>query len=507
VAVPRRLRTRPRASLPFGCGYKPLKELIRDVFMGGKVNSGLTVRPPDRWQNHKLFFAVVLIVAAAALFQWGNIKFRQRHGVAYRATATIRLTDNADHGKATASSNVQLPLDYAECLAEVAQQLDKPETLRQVIGELPSLGMAHSGTTDGIGGGGGAQRSAAMVEEVLSALRVSVRPLGNPAHQVAITCTSPDQAMAVPVVNALAARGSDLFRQCCRSKVRASIAAAAEQIEQSRSALAETQRNIDRFLSIVAQSAAQGERSSVGKPAEPDYRDLVENPQWAQLQAKLEQLEQQRAVLLVERTEEHPAVRHADSAIAELRRQLAAVPRWLEAPPSRQPRAASQPDDPASQPSAAPEPVLDGQRAATLEQLKQSLADAQQRAAQAELKHQQALAAAQSVPDVEVRWATGCQEMAPRVPLGRLLLGALGAGLAATIGLCLICAGLTTENAVATKAEVEARLPVPVVGVIPSQSAGTSPRAFRMRQRLAQWGQTLIGALLVLGAVATFAAS
>jgi len=28
-----------------------------------------------------------------------------------------------------------------------------------------------------------------------------------------------------------------------------------------------------------------------------------------------------------------------------------------------------------------------------------------------------------------------------------------------------------------------------------------------MRQRLAQWGQTLIGALLVLGAVATFAAS
>jgi len=474
--------------------------------MGGNVNTGLTVRPPDRWQNHKLFFAVVFIVAAAALFQWGNIRFRQRHGVAYRATAAIRLTETADHGKPTASSNPQLPLDYAECLAKVAQELDQPETIRWVLAELPSYGPTRFGTTDGIVNGSREKQSAAMVEEVLSALRVSVRPLGNPTHQVAISCTSPDQAIAVPVVNALAARGIDLFRQSSRSKVQASVAAAAERLQESRGALAEAQRKIEHFLSSVVQNAAQGERFTVGKPVTPDYQELFENPQWVELQAKLEQLEHQRAVLLVERTEEHPAVQQADSAIAELRRQLATVRRWLEGPPSRQSGASSQNDDPAFRQSAPPQAPLSQQQAATLEQLKQSLAEAQQRAAQAELEHQQALAAAQSVPDVEVRWATGCQEIAPPAPLGRLLVASLGAGLAATIGLALICAGLTTENAVVTKAEVEARLPVPVVGVIPAQSPGTSPRAFRIRQRLAQWGQTLIGALLVLGAVAPFAA-
>lgn len=83
---------------------------------------------------------------------------------------------------------------------------------------------------------------------------------------------------------------------------------------------------------------------------------------------------------------------------------------------------------------------------------------------------------------------------------------ALSTGLAATIGVCLIGAGVTAENIVAIRTEVEARLPVPVVGVIPAESPGIDPRVFRVRQRLARWGKIFLGLFLAAGAVACFLA-
>ncbi len=512
--------------------------------MGGALHSALTVRPPNRWHNHKLFFAVVFVVAVAALFQWGNIKFRQRHGASYKATAAIRLPQAAGAGNAIVPAKGEPPLDYAACLASVARQLDQPETTQQVLTELADKGLGGARTAAARDEARGINPSVAISAQPQSSLQVSIQPLGDSPHQIFITCTSSNQSLALSLVNGLAARGADLFRETCRSKLQAAVACAAEEFERADAALAQAQRNIDEFLAFLSQKpgaeggfsgrhtpdmvqpstgAPDGKAPGIGVP-EPKYRELVENPRWTELQLKLQHLEHQRAILLVDRTEAHPAVQQTEAAIAEARRQLAATPQWHQAPSAqrhqaqlpRQSGAAPEADVLGSPPRAGisepqsagfPEPVVSQQQQATIQGLKQSLADAQQRAAQAAFKYEQAMAAARVIPEVEVRWATGCQGIAPAVPFARLLLAALGSGLAATIGVCLIGVGVTAENLVVTKTEVEARLPVAVVGVIPAESPGVEPRTFRFRQRLARWGNMLLGMVLVAGALVAFLAS
>ena len=83
-----------------------------------------------------------------------------------------------------------------------------------------------------------------------------------------------------------------------------------------------------------------------------------------------------------------------------------------------------------------------------------------------------------------------------------MILGkALVTAATSIVGLGMISLGASLEPALSSIAELQALLPVPIVGVIPATHPGRRWAASALRRRLARWGWMTAG-LAVLFAVA-----
>jgi hypothetical protein len=255
--------------------------------------------------------------------------------------------------------------------------------------------------------------------------------------------------------------------------------------------LRETQRSAaDADARLEALQQRQNDVASAVTPNQrPDERSvvMVDNPQWNEAVRRLGELEERRRVLLFERTPLHPSVQEIEMRISDLRREMAAIPPKIAqaAGPWQNPPLASRLPPP-------PPAELDAARqtAATMHrQVEQSDAAAHAALAARTAGLRIDLVPAETVPE-------------PATPVhtpATLLAAALAAATSSVIGLALISYGASLAPAVSNISELQALLPVPVLGVVPATD-GLAPPPSTRRRRAVRCA-TIVAGLLVLLAI------
>jgi hypothetical protein len=452
-----------------------------------------TVRPRASWKAHKAFYAVVFVLTGAAVYQWGRLR-ADRPGLpqGHTATATVRgqiaLPAADPSGQTASAANPQEIREHIQSQANVARAVRE---LGASITPLP-----------------GEDSEAAFeraVCEVQQAIRVEAgRTDQRDEAQVAIACAHPHPEYAVLVANALAEHYASDCRAAWKANVNAGYLAARQTSDRVRQEFAEAKDRLEAFFEKDQQRKAARRAENRPKPPPPPpppEPKLADDPEWAELSAQLQMLKRHRTALLVDRTPEHPAVKDTEVRIDELKRRLATMRRWTAAPESEappQPPAVAQ--TPPTQPEENTAAEFARQEAEAAEEFRrlQAVVDrtAQARDAANDIERQTWQACLRQ-PRIEVELAQACQAPAPAGSGVGLVLAALVGGVAAAFGVGMVATGVSMEPTLTTIAEAEALLPVPVVGVIPSDDPPADPPAVARRQRLTRLA-TIVGGLLAL---------
>jgi hypothetical protein len=440
-----------------------------------------TVQPAAPSRMPKSLYIVVFALSTVGAYWWATAgKTRLAARQQFTSTAWVHIHQGA-----------AVKLD---CKGVRRQVLSK-ENLARAAGEI------HNSASPGGGGEDAAAESPARLREK-TAVELSV---GGPsgAADVAIRSSSESPSAAAQWVNALANSYADGYRRQWRSdagrvsqSAQAATAAADAQLRRATARLDGFVR--DHLKPRQQASPAPGVATTPPVPAAQPV--LVDNPDWVALNRQLDELLQQRAKLLVDRTPIHPEVQQVEIRIAEAQQRLSETKRWIAGPPSR---AVSAPSRAADQPAAqAAGPAEDpAATAATREKLKAAVAAAQGAKEEAQRRQDRARQAWQQEPRVEVQLAVA--QAVPPPPLAlrlRLALAALAAGLTATIGLGMVAAGAAIEPAVRSVAQLRAILSVPVLGVV--SETGSTQAARPVRPNLSRLLWIAAGAIVIAACLA-----
>jgi hypothetical protein len=299
---------------------------------------------------------------------------------------------------------------------------------------------------------------------------------------VAISLSNLPAETIVPMVNVVASA----YWQACRAEwklhLERAYSATQEKVRQTERRAFEAQTRLESLRDRRLQALANL------RPVAPPQPTTVDNPRWAEICRRLADLEERRRILLFERTPLHPSVQEIEMRITDVRREMASIPPKVtqEAPAGPQPNAL-----PADTPAAAE--VQAAQQA--VERLKQDLQ-------QAQALERAALTARGEELQVDLLSA---EPLPPSPAPSRATAAILGKALviAATsiVGLGMISLGASLEPAIASITELQALLPVPIVGAIPAAHPHRRSRSSALRRRLACCGWIAAG-LAVLFAVA-----
>jgi hypothetical protein len=223
--------------------------------------------------------------------------------------------------------------------------------------------------------------------------------------------------------------------------------------------------------------------SEVIAPKKVPVLTTAVNPAWASMKRDLEKLDAQRLKMLELYTAEHPLIANLTAQRDELEARLAQIPQQIEAPHD----VAPQEKAPSDTKPAISEALIaeNNRRRVKLAKLERELADAEERVRQA-VQDEQNSASAIAAPDPRW-WLRGSRAAEARVgsrvfaPLDWLGMVSLLAG--SVIALGVVGIRPRYESA----AEALARLPVPVVGIIPADEPLRRPASIR------RWAARLVG--------------
>ena len=299
---------------------------------------------------------------------------------------------------------------------------------------------------------------------------------------VAISLSSLPAETVVPTVNVVASAYSQACRAQWKLRLEQAHSAAQEKVQQTERQRVAAQTRFELLRDRRLQALA-----SV-RPVGPPQPATIENPRWTELGRRLADLEERRKNLLLERTPLHPSVQEIETRIADARR--------ADGLDSGQDHAGIacriSPKAPCRPTRRLPAEVQAAEQAA--EQLKQDLQQAQsvERAALTACGEelQIDLLAAEPLPPPPAPHATrrdprqgiGDRDDLNRRPGDDLLRGRAGTGLSSI-------------------AELQALLPVPIVGVIPATHPRPTPGRIGLAPASCPWGWMTAG-LAVLLAVA-----
>ena len=285
-------------------------------------------------------------------------------------------------------------------------------------------------------------------------------------------------------VNRLARRLAEHERLAAETSIREALTQARASTEQARQELLAAECELEQFVrrhfeqlrqrngNLPHASSSSLQAPICGPPLEQP--DAVENPEWCDLRDQVARLRRQREEMLSTRTPLHPAVRDLDTELARLEPLLASVPQYLPgrrgiAPATSTPTPEYPGQTPLLQGMSGNSPQFSGEditasegfavRRDAVEKARQKyeeMASLEQRVRQRELQ----LAAP------EVQWAEQCQRTSGAAPGNRLVWMALAAGLAMATGVGMVWAGATSDLMLSSVADVQAALPVPVMGVV-----------------------------------------
>jgi len=345
-------------------------------------------------------------------------------------------------------------------------------------------------------------------------LDVSVGNTATPGElEVSIALTGPDAREAAELVDRLAERWAQQQRERGAAAARDACVQARHAAEQARRQWLEAKAQRDAFLQhYFEQLVAEAKPAPAVRPKAPEpARGPAENPEWLELNGQVEELRRQHSALLAERTPLHPSVRKIDAQIADLQQRLRAVPREaadrgpelpsvLPPPPDQTlisplPPTEAQLDEPPIEPApVVTHPGPTGRRrpvhggvsepgvllppaGATLQQRRAAMQGFSEHTEAVDRAWQQyeGLAGAERrawgmrlrAAQIDLKLAGQC-EMAPASQRSRWPLVALLAGLAAAATIGVMSLGGRGDRPLASVAEVQASLPVPILGTIPS---------------------------------------
>ena len=371
------------------------------------------------------------------------------------------------------------------------------------------------------------------IELARGRMRVSVTPAAaRDCLRVEITYPGPvDDGRGCRLVNELATEFAEQERSRLEAAARRDHLEAQNAADQARKNLLGAQAQFDAFLEDYF-STARRERSSEAAQgadtpsSEPTRRESpvarpAENPEWVETKRRLDDMRRHRERLLIDRTAEHPWVKHSDLEIVKLQKRLAAIPHELVPSPSdlsqelksminplpvppgpvappvaRAP--VTQPGGPTLSPTPGPELVQTFvEKRRELDRARQTY----QRAAEVERKRWESWV---RLPDVDVELAGPCDaQIGPTTstsdsgPSARLLTVSLAVGLAGALGVVMFSAGVAGEPTFANAAQARAMLPVPVVGVVPAADPPQRKTGRRRRRFADGWILVACGLLLL----------
>jgi hypothetical protein len=242
-----------------------------------------------------------------------------------------------------------------------------------------------------------------------------------------------------------------------------------------------------------------------------------------ELQRQLAELEERRASLLVSRTPLHPAVQDVDARIAGLKERLASIRAQAPVQPSSVP-AVPEPPAPTSAASTPAGPTNAARTIAGSKQLSGTCGEVLINAMADELAEEleafrglqeavdlarekydrlaeikrRAWEAGRARPSIELELAEACEACPPAHGSPRSVLVALASALAVAFGVGLIWTGFDVDPPLASLAEAEASLPVPVVGAIPEAGWASDGASKRHSQRAGRLATIIYGVLVIV---------
>jgi len=358
--------------------------------------------------------------------------------------------------------------------------------------------------------------------------REAAASLSDSQTRVAFTQTEATAEQAIQQVKAQAARYASRHREEWSARTEEPYLKAKQAAENASKAHAETMAQLVAFSRRLDEARQTAAKTKVQvKPVAIEPR-MVDNPRWQALQNQLVALQREDEQLRTQRTPLHPAVQEMAARIAGVEKQLAAIPPRIPARHAETAEAINQ--EAARQGSSVP--AVENNEQETAANTPMSLAPIDGKGVHESVSALRAIAAA---PQDEDRWIElvaavdrtrrDCNEAelaekaallakqagptfaldevqvvenVPPVDYGwrRLIATTLGTSLMMAIGFGAFTKGAEIEPTLASAAQLEADLNIPILGVVPAtdpiDSTAKYDRQSRNRKTLIALGLFLM---------------
>ena len=397
----------------------------------------------------------------------------------------------------------------------IEQQIVSDASLRRALGSLAPAGNGRAGDVASAG-------PAESPGQVRGTLRVVAVETSSPDQlRISISSTDPDRDRAVRLVNNLAGQYAQQRRAALEATLSRSYFEARNAAELAHREFLEATGQLEAFLAgHFEKSPGETEPEAGGPvattppaagPAAANPSRIIDNPEWVELDRQLADLQRQRAQLLVERMQAHPEVQDIDVRIARLQEHLASVPMQIveepgegreDLPPAageaaRQPPLAQDPSTMPAQGDPADRPREHAEAARQFWAKKGARDRAEQTWDRLALEERRAWEEQRKVPQIDVQLAEAGEISESADPRPRVLLAALIAGLAMATGVGMLWSGFAGDSPLATLAQAQAALPVPIVGAIAATGPSAADAAGLQSRHLGGRAMILYGTLLI----------
>jgi hypothetical protein len=428
--------------------------------------TNLVVRPPVSWRRHFVVGLTVLFLAAAGFYfvskyiPAGYFADESKNQNGFKAVASIEIRFPGENKKQVDDGVFASPVS----LEDMKTQLLKTETLcrgLQIRNEAESPGGCRT----------------------------------------IIELTSANSSEADRCVQAAADCYIGNYRTKWINEAKQAHQTALQKSDRAKQSLREAENellSIDNLMaeeenSLQTRQNASNDRPSPSEADQEPAVQSVENPVWAELKDRVEKLRLQESELLKIKTTLHPDVQSLRGRIADCEEQLAVTPQWV----------IGVADDPSKWNGEETVPNADAFRPDFAEKM-QTLFWCENAVEQAARDYREKI-------ELEKKaWAATCLEPRFTVQVNSAELpgiaakprqGWAGTTLFSTMSLALgasfFSKGLATEPVLATIADLEPFLSVPIIGVIPSKISSVDPLR-RRRRRIVHRYVTLASAILLI---------
>ncbi len=471
-------------------------------------SSVLTFRPLLTWRQSLVFSAVAFGLTVAGIYYFSQKAGQRSNAVnGSRAVAILECKPVGDRAMLPSGDIFSSPANSKN----IKTRILSPSFIRQALYDALATGypagaspITEKGNKFWMADKNGAQAASSVcAEQLLQGLNVRIEPREASGEDlITLDLTLSQCPDADRLVRALAERFLREYRAFWAAEAQKACQDASSQVDQAE----ETHRKAVEAVQAFNDNVLAQEKSSPGQhPVKPGDRQLAtqiaENPAWIELNHKLALLREREKGMLEIKTPLHPDVEEVRERIADLQQQLDSTPRFvLEAEiynPVRQMESADNPIRPMDSPTTNNAPAL-----VNVETLKQL----QLAAERAEQDYQEKLANKKKLFEIankEPYCSISVNRVAVASPQPGSDRGFMGfllcSGFAMALGTGVFSSGLTAQPVLATIADLEPLLPVPIIGVTPDKGRSCDPVARRRRRMILRWVLIASGGLMILG--------